>query len=102
MPESLALTKGAMAPGIPKFAACGSFLGVSEEIQPNVGEKIGMGTRDYELVEVMEAEDPTPFLCTTIPAGAKLGPLFAKKGDIYPPEGFKREEEVDFEDLSAP
>jgi uncharacterized Fe-S center protein len=102
MPESLALTKGAMDPGIPKFSACGSFLGVSEEIQPNVGQKIGMGTRDYELVEVAEAEDPTPFLCATVPAGAKLGPLFTKKGDIYPSEGFKRLEEVDFEDVRRP
>jgi hypothetical protein len=50
----------------------------------------------------MEADDPTPFLCTTVPAGAKLGPLFAKKGDIYPPEGFKRLEEVDFEDVRMP
>ena len=58
-----------------------------------------MGTRDYELVEVPEADDATPFLCTTVPAGAKLGPLFDKKGDIYPQGGFKREEDVDFEDV---
>ncbi len=99
MPDSVAMAKGVMDPGMPKFTACGSFLGVSEEIQPNVGQKIGLGTRKFELVEVQPADDPTPFLFTTIPAGAKLARVFAKKGDIYPPEGFKREEEVDFEDM---
>jgi uncharacterized Fe-S center protein len=99
MPDSLAMAKGVMDPGMPKFTACGSFLGVSEEIQPNVGQKIGMGTRKFELVEVQPVEDPTPFLFTTIPSGAKLARVFAKKGDIYPPGGFKREEEVDFEDM---
>jgi hypothetical protein len=88
-----------MDPGAPKFSACGSFLGVSEEIQPNVGQKIGLGTRQYDLIEVPAPEDPTPFLCTTVPAGAKLGKLLAKKGDVYPPEGFKRLDEVDLEDM---
>jgi uncharacterized Fe-S center protein len=99
MPDSMAQTKGVLAPGMPKFSACGSFLGISEEIQPNVGQRIGLGTREYELVEVPPAEDPTPFLCTTKPAGAKLGKLFARKGDIYPTKGFKRQEEVDIEDM---
>ncbi len=99
MPDSVAMTKGTMDPGIPKFSACGSFLGVSEEIQPNVGQQNGLGTRQYELIEVPEAEDATPFLCKESPAGTFLGKLFAKKGDIYPPEGFKREDEVDLEDM---
>jgi hypothetical protein len=102
MPDSLAMAKGVMDPGMPKFTACGSFLGVSEEIQPNVGQKIGLGTREFELVEVQPVDDPTPFLCNTVPAGAKLGKVFAKKGDIYPPGGFKREEEVDLEDMRLP
>jgi hypothetical protein len=99
MPDSVAMAKGAMEPGVPKFSACASFLGVSEEIQPNVGEKIGMGTREYELVEVAEAEDATPFLCSTVPVGTKLAPVFHKKGDVYPEGGFKREEEVDMESV---
>lgn len=102
MPDSLAMAKGVMEPGLPKFSACGSFLGVSEEIQPNVGEKIGMGTREYELIEVPAAEDATPFLCTQIPAGAKLGKVFAKKGDVYPPGGFKRSDEEDLEEMREP
>lgn len=99
VPGSLAQAKGAMDPGLPKFSACGSFLGVSEEIQPNVGEKIGLGSRQFELEEVPVPEDRTPFLCTQLPAGLKLGKLFAKKGDVYPPRGFKREGEVDLEDM---
>ena len=102
MPDSIAMTKGAMDPGVPKFAACASFLGVSEEIQPNVAQKIGMGTRDYELVEVADAEDDTPFLCDSVPVGTKLGPIFLKKGDIYPKEGFKRADEVDLEEMRTP
>jgi len=102
MPDSLAMAKGVMDPGIPKFTACGSFLGVSEEIQPNVGQKIGLGTRKFELVEVEPSEDPTPFLCTPMPAGIKLGKLFAKKGDVFPPGGFKRLDEVDLEDMRLP
>lgn len=99
MPDSLAMAKGAMNPGSAKFSACGSFLGVSEEIQPNVGQKIGLGTRQFELEEIQPPEDPAPFLCTQVPAGAKLGKLFAKKGDIYPAGGFKRLAEVDIEDM---
>jgi uncharacterized protein len=99
MPDSIAMAKGVMDPGLNKFTACGSFLGVSEEIQPNVGQKIGLGERSFELIEVEPAIDPAPFLCTTLPAGAKLGHVFAKKGDVFPPGGFKRAEEVDLEDM---
>jgi hypothetical protein len=74
-------------------------MGISEEIQPNVGQKIGLGTREFELVTVTPPEVDTPFLCTTIPAGAKHRKAFAKKGDIYPAGGFKRAEEVDIEDM---
>lgn len=99
VPDSLAAAKGVEEPGMPKFAACGSFLGVSEEIQPNVGQKIGLGTREFELVEVEPAEDATPFLCSPTPVGAKLSGVFEKKGDIMPPGGFKRKEEIDLEDM---
>ncbi|MEW6441425.1 MAG: DUF362 domain-containing protein [bacterium] len=99
MPDSMAMTKGTMSPGTAKFSACGSFLGVSEEIQPNVGQKIGLGTRQFELEELQPPEDPAPFLCTQVPAGAKLGKLFAKKGDLIPAKGFKRVEEVEIEDM---
>jgi uncharacterized protein len=102
MPDSIAMAKGVMDPGMPKFTACGSFLGVSEEIQPNVGQKIGLGVRSFELIEVEPVTDPAPFLCTTVPAGAKLGYVFSKKGDVFPPGGYRREEEVDLEDMRLP
>jgi uncharacterized protein len=99
MPGSIAMAKGVMDPGLPKFTACGSFMGISQEIQPNVGQKIGLGTREVELIEVPPLDDDKPFLCTHIPAGAKHCKAFAKKSDIYPPGGFKRAEEVDLEDM---
>ncbi len=99
MPGSVAMAKGVMDPGLPKFTACGSFMGISQEIQPNVGQKIGLGSREYELVDVPPMDNDVPFTFSRIPAGAKHSKLFAKKGDIYPPGGFKRADEVDLEDM---
>jgi len=99
LPNSVAMEKGVMSPGMPKLTSCGSAMGVSEEIQPNVGQKIGLGTRDYELEEVLEQEDTSPFECSDTPVGAKFKKAFAKKGDIYPPGGFKQADEVDLEDM---
>jgi uncharacterized Fe-S center protein len=99
VPNSVAMEKGVDVPGMPKLTSCGSVMGVSEEIQPNVGQKIGLGTRDYELEEVPEQDDPTPFEYTTRPVGAKFKKAFAKKGDIYPSGGFKQADEVDMEDM---
>lgn len=99
MPGSVAMAKGVMDPGLPKFTACGSFMGISEDIQPNVGQQIGLGTREFELVEVPPADDDAPFTFCSTPAGAKHSRLFAKKGDIYPDGGFKRADEVDLEDM---
>jgi len=31
-----------------------------------------------------------------------MGKLLAKKGDLYPKGGFKRADEVDFEDMKLP
>ena len=99
MPGSVAEAKSVMMPGLPKFTACGSFMGISQEIQPNVGQQIGLGTREYELIEVPPLDDDAPFTFSRIPAGAKHSKLFTRKGDIYPPGGFKRADEVDLEDM---
>ncbi|MBW1901743.1 MAG: DUF362 domain-containing protein [Deltaproteobacteria bacterium] len=99
VPNSIAMEKGVDAPGMPKLTSCGSAMGVSEEIQPNVGQKIGLGTREYELEEVPEQDDPSPFEFSDMPVGARFKKAFAKKGDIYPPGGFKYEDEVDLEDM---
>jgi len=98
-PDSVAMEKAVMEPGMPKLTACGSSMGISEEIQPNVGQKIGLGTREYELEDVPEQDDPSPFEYTNIPVGARFKKAFAKKGDVYPPGGFKYEDEVDLEDM---
>ena len=102
IPGSAAMEKGVMEPGMAKLTACGSVMGISEEIQPNVGQQIGLGIREYELVDVPPALDPTPFLCDPQNAGLKLRRVFAKKGDIYPKGGFKRVHEVDIEDMRLP
>ncbi len=102
MPGSAAMERGVMDPGMPKLTACGSYMGISEEIQPNVAQKIGLGTREFELVEVPPAADDTPFRCDTQVAGAKLAKAFAKKEDLYPPGGFQRADEVDLEDMRLP
>ena len=99
MPGSVAEAKAVMMPGLPKFTACGSFMGISQEIQPNVGQKIGLGSREYELIEVPPLDTDEQFTFSRVPAGAKHSKLFAKKGDIYPPGGFKRADEVDLEDM---
>jgi uncharacterized Fe-S center protein len=99
VPDSLAMQKAVMTPGMPKLTACGSAMGVSEQIQPNVGQKIGLGTREYELKEVLEQDDASPFDYTDIPIGARFRKAFARKGDVYPPGGFKYEDEVDLEDM---
>jgi uncharacterized Fe-S center protein len=99
MPDSIAMAKGVMDPGLPKLTACGSMMGISEFIQPNVGAKIGLGSKEYELEEVPPLEDPQPFLFTEVPPGIKLAKIFTKKGDIYPEGGFKAEKEVDIEDM---
>jgi len=98
-PGSVAEAKSVMLPGMPKLTACGSGMGVSEEIQPNVGQKIGLGTREYEIEEVPELDDPSPFDFTDTPVGIRFKKAFAKKGDVYPPGGFKYEEEVNLEDM---
>ncbi len=52
IPESAAESKDVMDAGVPKMAACGSMLGVSENIQIMAGVKNGLGTTDYKLKPV--------------------------------------------------
>jgi uncharacterized Fe-S center protein len=99
VPNSVAMEKAVMEPGMPKFTACGSAMGISEEIQPNVAQKIGLGTRDYEMEEVLEQDDTSVFEFSETPVGARFIKAFTKKGDIYPPGGFKQADEVDLEDM---
>jgi len=98
VPGSAAEDKGVMEPGMRKLTACGSVVGVDEMIQPNVAEKIGLGTKEYELVHVPQPESVLPFLPSPIPVGMKLRPLYGLQ-HVLPEGGFKRKDEVNLEEV---
>lgn len=98
MPGSASEDKGVLSPGLPKFSACSPWNGASEQVQIKTAEKIGLGSRQYELVTLPQAENAVPYLFTTEPMGHKLGSQF-KKRPVFPEEGFKRLEEVDIEEV---
>jgi hypothetical protein len=90
-----------------KFEACSPLLsGLSEDIQVNTGEIIGLGTRDYDLVQVDEKPlkafvfppDPRPVGIRLREKCAKI-PLFPH--ERYNGEGFLREKAVDVEWANA-
>jgi len=87
-----------MEPGIRKLTSCGSFVGVDEMIQPNTAEKIGLGIKDYELVNVPQPEDVVEFLPSIMPIGMKLRPRYAVQ-HVLPEGGFKRADEVNLEEV---
>jgi len=99
-----------MGPGTHKFEVCSAHSsGALEDIQVNTGEIIGMGTRDYEIVEVPEktlgdfAFPPDPR-----PVGTRHRVNFPKllfPNDTYFIErrgskNFQRKEEVDLEKVN--
>jgi len=90
-----------------KFETCSPLLaGLSEEIQLNTGEIIGLGTRQYELVQVAEGKrEDFAFSPDPRPVGVRLRHLFAKLQpfpyDRYEGKGFLREEEVDLERVNT-
>jgi hypothetical protein len=94
----MAEDKGVMEPGDRKLTSCGSFVGVDEMIQPNTAEKIGLGTKEYDLVEVPQPEDPLPFLPSLVPIGMQMRKHFAVQ-HVLPAGGFKREEEINLEEV---
>ena len=90
-----------------KFETCSPLLaGLSEEIQLNTGEIIGLGTRQYELVSALEKKkEDFAFPPDPRPVGVRLRRLFAKLQpfpyDRYDGRGFLREEEVDLERVNT-
>jgi len=90
-----------------KFEACSPLLaGLSEEIQLNTGEIIGLGTWQYELVPVAEKKmEDFAFSPDPRPVGVRLRHLFTKLQpfpyDRYEGKGFLREEEVDLERVNT-
>ncbi|GAB4333355.1 MAG: DUF362 domain-containing protein [Candidatus Abyssubacteria bacterium] len=98
VPGSMAEDKGVLEPGMRKMTSCGSVIGVDEMIQPNTAEKIGLGTKEYELITVPQPENVLPFLPTMKPVGLRLRPLFTLQ-HVVPEGGFKRAKEVDLEEV---
>ena len=90
-----------------KFENCSPLMaGLSEEAQINTGEIIGLGTQQYELVQVAEKKmQDFAFSPDPRPVGIRLRRSFAKLQpfpyDRYEGEGFLREKEIDLERVNT-
>ncbi len=96
MPNSAAEERFVSPPGTPKFSAASSFMGLSEDIQCNVGQEIGLGSKEYDFKTVQPMESAKPTFLYTQPAGVALK-RFYKKIHPVPKEGYKRVEEPDLQ-----
>ena len=79
IPGTIADEMGVLDAGVHKFDTCSPILsGLSEDIQVNTGEIIGLGVRDYELVQV-EEKPMEAFVFPPDPryAGIRMRELFA-------------------------
>ncbi len=89
--------------GDTKFEGVSTMVeGLSEETQINVGVGIGLGSRDYEIVEVPKLpQTGFRFPPDSRPSGVKFKKLFAKMQafpyDKHNGQGYAREPEVDLE-----
>jgi uncharacterized Fe-S center protein len=98
---STAAEKGVLDAGERKFEACSSRApGVSEEIQLVTGEIIGLGSRLYDLVEVVQGKpEDFAFSPDSRPVGLRFRDKFAKFSPFpynrYDGKGFLREDDVD-------
>ena len=93
--------------GTRKFEMSSPLLsGLSEETQLNTGEIIGLGSRQYELIEVPE-KPMADFVFPPDPrrVGVRMGDKFAKippfPYDRHGGKGFSREDEVDLERVNT-
>ena len=107
IPGSAAEDYGAADPGAKKFTAASAIYhsGVSEEIQIETGAINGLGSKEYEIVDVEPMTDSSlwHFPDLRLP-GPKYARLYAKE-DPFPWErhegrGFARSEGVDLESVS--
>jgi hypothetical protein len=96
-----------MESGARKFEICSPLMaGLSEEAQINTGEVIGLGTRDYEIVEVEEKEmEDVAFPLDPRPVGVRFHKLFKKLQpfpyDRYDGHGFNRKEKIDLDRVNT-
>ena len=99
IPNSQADEYGVGKAGDEKFTIASSLMGINVHIQLKVGEKIGLGTRNYELLEI-EPGEPEYFKPREVPLGKYMAKYY-KNGHPYPEKGFKRREKVDLEYLTS-
>ena len=103
MPGSAAELMEAHHPGDAKFeAAAATFHGQSEVASINTGHEIGLGSRDYDLVDVAPADgDKYKFPYDRRPSRQRFGARFEKfqpfPYDRHDGQGFARHEKVDLE-----
>jgi hypothetical protein len=104
---SVAESKDCLDSGLPKMSACGSFLGVSENIQINTGIENGLGELEYKITPVAslptkKMEEYGLFIDSGY-AGVHLGRLYKKRSLLPDPNatdgGFKRLKELDMSKL---
>ncbi len=77
------------------FTAKGAFMGTTQNLQINAGEKISLGSKNYELVKIkrMSPYESLKLMINPVPIGYKLRRLYKKDG-VIPEGGFKRKENV--------
>lgn len=78
--------------------------GMSEEVQINAGDTIGLGSKKYELLQIeMPPQAFSGFPADTRPLGKRFEKLYAKEVPFpyerHNGQGFKREEEIDYQKL---
>ncbi len=104
---SVAESKDVIDAGLPKMSACGSFLGVSENIQINTGVDNGLGELHYDLKNVVSIQAKKMIeyglFIDSGYAGIHMAKLHKKRALLPEPGveggGFKRLGVIDMENL---
>ena len=107
MPGSLAEDLDVLAPGVRKMEVVtrADVLSISEDLQMNTGVRIGLGSSDYELVEIEPEETRASFfLPDRRPVGLRFGrkergPLRVFPVERFEGRGFDRRDAVDFTEV---
>ena len=111
MPGSNAEDWGVQEPGDHKFEMTSALMpeaGITEEIQLNTGVEIGLGSMDYDLVEVPGSGDGNEygFSPDRRPPAVRFAKMYAKENP-FPSErhdgrGFDRRPKVDLVKVAGP
>lgn len=91
VPGSKAEEAGALAPNIEKFTITATKLKLSQWIQANACEHLGVGTKEYELVEPPVPSEEERFWFPKLSLDKPAGYFFRKRfkiESIIPPGGF--------------